>query len=153
MQRPIEQIGMLSAKDEKGFTVIEVMLALGLLAIGLLGLSMMQIMGIQSNRLGYAATRANHIAEQHMEMILNADFNAPGLSDSCHNNGDLDTIIDVDHLNTDVNGNPVDLGEYNLMINVADHTPIADVKTVVVIVTWDNHQKVRRLRSVKTITA
>jgi len=140
-------------KNEKGFTLIEVMFALALLAIGLLGLSMMQITGIQNNSLAYASTQAHHLAEQHMEMIISADYNAQGISDRSNNNGSLDAITEVDHLNTDAEGNEVDLGKYNLIINVADNFPIADSKTIVVIVTWDNDQRTRSLRCIKTLTS
>ena len=137
--------------DKKGFTLIEVMFAVSLLAIGLLGLSLMQVAGIQSNALAYSSTQAHHLAEKHMEMIINSDYHAQGISDMASNNGSLDTLTNVDHFNTDVLGNDMDLGKYNLVINVADNTPVSDTKTIVVMVTWDNDRKVRKLSCIKTI--
>ncbi|MBW1893282.1 MAG: prepilin-type N-terminal cleavage/methylation domain-containing protein [Deltaproteobacteria bacterium] len=140
-------------KDEKGFTLIEVMFALALLSIGLLGLSMMQIMGIQNTTLGYASTQAHHLAEQHMEMIINTDYNAQGISDISNNNGNLYSITETDHFNTDAQGNDLDLEKYNLIINVANNTPILNSKTIVVIVTWDNDRRIRKLSCIKTLTS
>jgi len=139
--------------NRRGFTLIEVMFAISLLAIGLLGLSMMQISGIQSNALGYSSTQAHHLAEKHMEIIIHSDYHAQGISDIANNNGSLDTLTNVDHFNTDALGNDIDLGKYNLIINVADNTPVSDTKTIVVMVTWDNDRKVRKLSCIKTRTS
>jgi type IV pilus assembly protein PilV len=139
--------------DKKGFTLIEVMVAISLLAIGLLGLSMVQVAGIKNNSLGYSSTQANHLAEKHMEMIIHSDYHAQGISDMANNNESLETLTNVDHFNTDAQGNGIDLGKYNLIINVADNTPVSDTKTIVVMVTWDNDRKVRKLSCIKTLTS
>ena len=138
--------------DKAGFTLIEVMIAVSILAVGLLGLSIMQISGIQKNALAYSSTQAHHLAEKHMEMIIHSDYHAQGISDVANNNGSLDTLTNVDHFNTDAQGNDVDLGKYNLIINVAENTPVNDTKTIVVMVTWDNDRKVRKLSCIKTLT-
>ena len=139
-------------KDSSGFTLIEVMIALSILAIGLLGLSVLQISGIKNNSLAYASTQAHHLLETHMEMIIHSDYHAPGISDVSNNSSRLDSITQVDHYNTDAFGNDVDLGKFNLIINVAENTPVNDAKTIVVMITWDNDRKIRKLSCIKTLT-
>jgi len=150
--RPSEPFEIKTISDNTGFTLMEVIIAVSILAIGLLGLSAMQISGIQSNSLAYASTQAHHLLEKQMEMIIHADYHARGISDVSNNTGRLDSITHMDHFNTDALGNDVDLGKFNLIINVAEHTPVDDTKTIVVMVTWDNDRKVRKLSCIKTLT-
>ena len=74
-------------ENNTGFTLIEVMIAVSILAIGLLGLSVLQISGIKNNSLAYASTQAHHLLETHMEMIIHSDYHAPGISDVSNNTG------------------------------------------------------------------
>ncbi len=137
-----------------GFTLIEVLIAMTVFSIGMLGLMTLHIISIRGTTLSDTATVAGTIAQMHMEKIINADFNASGLEDAnSSNNDDLDSTVNRDYQNMDVNGAPVDLGMYNLVLNVADDTPIPNTKTIVVLVAWNNGRQVRKLTTIKSLSA
>ncbi len=132
-----------------GFTVIEVLIAMTILSVGILGIMTLQIKSIQNNSLAGSSTVAGAIAQLHLESIIGSDFHAPGIRDiNKENNSDLESVAHFDFRNINVDGKPVYWGKYDLFCNVADDTPVKNTKTFVVTVTWD---KGRRSRSVSTI--
>jgi len=136
-----------------GFTLIEVLIAMTVFSIGILGLMALQIISIRGTTLSDTATVAGTIAQMYMENIINADFNASGLEDvNSSNNDDLDSTVNRDYQNMDEDGEPVDLGMYNLVRNVAGDTPIPNTKTIVVLVTWNNGKQVRKLTTIKSMS-
>ena len=52
-----------------GFTIIEVMIVIGMLAFGLLALSSMQLHAMRGGNQGRHATRAAALAESEMEFL------------------------------------------------------------------------------------
>jgi type IV pilus assembly protein PilV len=137
----------------KGFTLIEVLIAMTVFSIGILGLMALQILSIRGTTLSDIATVAGTIAQTQMEKIINADFDASGLKDvNASNNHDLDSTVNRDYQNIDVNGESVEPGRYNLVMNVADHTPIPNTKTIVVMVTWNNGRQIRKLTTIKSLS-
>lgn len=57
------------AKSQNGFSLIEVLVALLVLAIGLLGVLVMQARGLQLNQAGYMQSQAMFMAEDIVERI------------------------------------------------------------------------------------
>lgn len=137
-------------RSQTGFTLIEVLIAMTILSIGILGIAQMQIMAIGGNDTAGSTTVALNLAQQQLENIINADYD--DLVDANPaNNADLTSIANVDYQNVDVEGNAVDFGKYDLIWNVADSTPITNVKTVVVIVSWQNGRHRRILTHIKAL--
>ena len=56
-------------RDHGGFTLLEVMIALVVLAIGLLGLASLQIMAIKGNSYGQQMTVASTLAQSQLEQL------------------------------------------------------------------------------------
>ncbi len=136
----------------EGFTLVELMVAVGIMTIAFVGLATMQVTTINGNAIANHVTTGITLAQDKMEELNSLDFNDPELNDNnTANNGNLrdarddftvvGTIASADdgHRETgiDESGNPG--GMYNRLWNVADNTPIAGQKTIVVIVTWKNH--------------
>jgi type IV pilus assembly protein PilV len=68
-------------KNEPGFTLIEVLIAIVILSIGLLGMASLSVSIIKGNRLSNDLTTATTLAQQKMEDIrlaAEADFTAVG---------------------------------------------------------------------------
>lgn len=145
----MEDGGRLRAVD--GFAFIDVMIVMTVVAICLLGLGALQIQGITNNRLGGNATRAYYAAQQYMEQALRAEYHAAALEDvNGGNNGHLTSTADVDARDIDIRGNALDLEPFSLIWNIADDQPVAGLKTIAVIVTWDHGTRSRKLISVKS---
>jgi type IV pilus assembly protein PilV len=56
-------------KDSRGFTLLELMIALVILAIGLLGLASLQVMAIKGNSYGQEMTVASTLAQNELEQL------------------------------------------------------------------------------------
>jgi type IV pilus assembly protein PilV len=102
-------------KDTRGFTLLEVMIALVILAIGLLGLAGLQIIAIKGNSFGQQMTVASTLAQNQLEELRE---NAGSLSDG------NDTV-------TDQNGIT-----YTRNWVVATNQPQANMDTVNITVSW-----------------
>lgn len=64
---------------ERGFTLIEVMIALGIMAFGMLALMAMQIHALREGRYGRHTTEAARVAQQRMERLHRLAWSAPDL--------------------------------------------------------------------------
>jgi len=142
-----------SLKSEKGFTLVELLIAMVILGIAFMGLANMQISSINSNTNASRLTKAIILAQDKMEEIKNLNPDHPDLADTNPGNNDnLRQSIDpndCDHRegHIEIKGESTqsvpDLhyGSYTRIWNVADNTPLPGRKTVVVILTWESGRK------------
>lgn len=61
-------------KDNNGFTLLEVCIAMAVLAIALLGITSMQINAVRNVTVGNLYSKANTVANQHIEYLKNFDL-------------------------------------------------------------------------------
>lgn len=59
---------------ENGFTILEVLIAISIFAIGLLAVAALQITAFQGNRVGDELTKATMLAQMQVEALKGADF-------------------------------------------------------------------------------
>ncbi len=90
------------ARDRRGFTLVEVLVALFVLAVGLLGLASLQLNASRGNAQSGVGTRAVLIAQGRMEMLKSASFTDIG------DGTDLDNLCDAAVQIKDQAGAPVD---------------------------------------------
>ena len=64
------RLGLKKSKKQKGFTLIETLIAMTILAVGLLGLARMQFTAIKGNRSSLDMTEATAFASEGMELML-----------------------------------------------------------------------------------
>jgi len=126
-------------RDDKGFTLVEVLIGISILTIGLLALASMQVSAIRGNSISDKTTTALALAEGKMEELLLKDYDDADLKDSNpFNNSDLSSITRVDHEEKDVSETgDVGAGRFRRIWNVAESSDPA-LKTVTLIVSWDN---------------
>ena len=129
---------------EKGFTLIELVIAMIVLGIGILALIQMQVAAINGNLSANQLTTAITLAQDEIEQFKRLALTDATLTDSnAGNNANLTSTPNAASLeHTDAN-NPIDerggttgLRRYHRFWNVADDTPTQGAKTVVVFVFW-----------------
>jgi prepilin-type N-terminal cleavage/methylation domain-containing protein len=74
----------LQSKSTKGFTLIEVMIALVILAVGLLALMALQIVSIKANAFSSEMTYSTMLAQQQLETLRNKGFSDADLTAGNH---------------------------------------------------------------------
>ncbi len=109
--------------NAKGFTIIEVLIAMFILAIGILATTKMQLTAIKANHDAMNFTRAAIIAQDQIEILMLTPFDDNDLIDD----GDDDTKItdekdgysiawNVDDVDADGDGT-IDFKQINLQVN------------------------------------
>jgi type IV pilus assembly protein PilV len=73
--------------NRKGFTLIEVLVGLVILAIGLLAIAGMQITSVRGNFFSSNLTQASVLAQDRLEILRNLNFNDSALSVGTHSDG------------------------------------------------------------------
>jgi prepilin-type N-terminal cleavage/methylation domain-containing protein len=139
--------------SEKGFTLIEILIAMVILGIAFMGLANLQISCINGNSNSCCLTKAVILAQDKMEELKSLNPDHPDLSDpNPGNNDNLRQSIDSqdsDHREDkiDIKGESsktiqdLNYDSYTRIWNVANNTPFSGRKTVVVIVTWESGRK------------
>lgn len=62
-----------TSTDTKGFTLIEVLMAMAIFSIGILAVASLQISAVQNNDLGNLITQATMLAQEKMESLKSTD--------------------------------------------------------------------------------
>ncbi len=134
--------------DSSGFTLIEVLITLVIFAVGILGLALMQISAIKGNSVANQVTEAANIASDQIEQIFSWDYNDNRLEEDT--NGTYTLTNGADQV---ADGHRLDAGgNYDIIWNVQENTPVADSKTVAVTVIWfdKGQRKELTLTTIKT---
>jgi len=85
---------------QKGFTLIEVMIAIAVAAIGIMAVGVMQTSSVRSNDSAQTLTRAANIGEEFLEAFMALPYDDPLLQDT-----------DGDGTGQDANGNSIDVND------------------------------------------
>jgi type IV pilus assembly protein PilV len=137
-------------KNDLGFTLLEILIAISVLAIALLAMAQMQVVAIKGNSFASRMTTATTLAQDKMEQLKRLPYNDPSnliddnvTDDDLSNTGD---VGDADAAYYHDSNNPIE-GIYTRVWNVSDNDTIS-YKTVSVIVGWDNWGHQVRLETI-----
>lgn len=137
-------------REPLGFTLVEVMVALGILAIGILALATLQVSSLRGTMLADGVTEATVIAGDRLEQLMGLPFGDAQLADT---NGDgeaglTDTGADADHSDVDPSG------RYNIFWDCAQDVGVINTVTIGMTVVWQDHgiQKSVYLQHIKPST-
>lgn len=121
-------------QSQAGFTLIELMIALVVLAFGILGFLFLQGRAVQGRVFGREMSRATFVAQSNMEELLSMDFTHSLLSQGAHPTaGEGGT----DALGTGTLVLTEPLGNFNYYTNwVIPALTNSNVKTIQMTVTW-----------------
>ena len=128
---------------EKGFTLVEILLATCILSVGLLAVASLQAAAIRGNYFADKVSNGSAWAADTMEKLIATayeDYNDANLLDT---DGDGDggledaTATDADYQQTQ--------GDYTIYWNISDNAVLNNTKTICVIVTWDDHGVVKQV--------
>jgi type IV pilus assembly protein PilV len=93
---------------EKGFSLIEMLIAMSVMALGMLAAASMQYSAVRNNTSGNVSTQASMLAKSQLEMLKNQDIDSAVLAP-----GDYSDATAIDD-----NGNPG--GIYNRSWSIAN---------------------------------
>jgi type IV pilus assembly protein PilV len=113
-------------QNDAGFTIIEVVIAISILAVGLLGVAAMQTSAIQVNSAAGQMTTRMNWAQDKMEELKALAFSDPWLEAAGNPTG-VDSAGNT-HEQTTSDG-------YTVRWDIADNTPVPNTKRIVVTVT------------------
>lgn len=103
---------------EKGFTIIEVMIAMVIFSIGFLGLTKMQITGIKGNDIAGQYTEGSSLGVSQIESLMAMAYGNAALVNNATGS--------------------ITQGIYTMNWTVTDDIPIPNVKQINIVVTWND---------------
>lgn len=126
-------------RNDRGFSLIEVLTGVTVFTLGMLGVAAIQISTINANAFAGDATEAMTLAGTRLELLLQEDFSS--LVDTNANG-----VAGLDLTDGDADGNEAEQGKNNIFDvywNFANDEPRANCTTIKVIVKWSNKELVR----------
>jgi len=132
---------MSELRNHKGFTLVEIMIAIFILVIALLGLVSVTVMVIKGNSFSKTMTTATTLAKDKMEQLKNLSYDNTSLTGDTSSAG----------RQHDDAGNPLET-IYTRQWWVRKDYPATDMKTITLSVSW-SWQDASRQVELKTIMA
>ncbi len=130
----MEQHLRLKSDDQGGFTLIEVLIAMAIFAVGILGVAAMQLTSVKGNTSAGNVTANTFVGEDRVETIMSVSYNNMAtLSAGTHA-----PAQGADGVDNDSDGQTDEAGEtgpITVSYTVADDTPVLKTKTVIYTVT------------------
>lgn len=125
---------IIRSTNAKGFTLVEVLVAVMILSIGILGVSQMTVMGIKVNTVVNQRMYARVVMATIFENLNNLPSTHAWLSDAGDPNLNYDDSVSADHFQRVSDPNAP--YSYMTVWNVTDNLPEMDMKTIRIWVIW-----------------
>lgn len=134
---------------KSGFTLIEILIAMFILSVGIMGVTGMFTTSMKAGVLGRNATVGNRLAQNLMEQVKTQTFSS-ALADMCTSTGILNCITTPDTTTyvagdtdtgagtfTEASGG-INVASYSVTLQQVENTPITGLNTVTVTVAWSD---------------
>jgi type IV pilus assembly protein PilV len=146
------QIDILGNEKQKGFTLLEVIIAISILTVGILAMASLQGSAIIANASATDITDATTLASDRLEKLASLAYDDTDLNDTDGDGatGLIDTGFDSDPLTV----NDADYGiiqqtargkTYSVYWNIAEDDPKVGTKMIQVVVAWEDHGRAKQL--------
>ncbi len=123
--------------DKKGFTLIELIIAVVIFSIGILGVAAMHYQSIQGNSFAMQITRANNLSEDMTEYLKAFPYTSDSMGGAAPITGQVNKAIDI--VQDDNTGNiPYRIRWFITQARDHDNNVMNDVRVVTVETLWDN---------------
>ncbi len=106
---------LMKSRNAAGFTLLEVMVAMVVLAIGILGLAPMLVVSMQGNQSSRETTEAAYLAQDRIEQFRNQTTISPIPFNETSTVGQYSRVVNVVDLSVD---NTVPAGVYRITVTV-----------------------------------
>ena len=140
-------------KKQEGYTLVEILIAITVLAFGLLAVATMQVTAIKTNAIASGISQGLTLGQAKVEELMNMSYSALSDTDLDGTDEDADDDgIDDDGGNFGLNDTGDDSdneepnGRYTIYWNVAVNEPVISSKTIRVIVTWTQKGRNKRIK-------
>ena len=151
--RPVQTTPHMKGKKQEGYTLIEILIAIAILAFGLLAVATMQVTAIKTNAIASGISQGLTLGQAKVEELMNLSYSVLSDTDLDGTDEDADDDgIDDDGENFGLNDTGDDSdneeppnGRYNIYWNVAVDEPVISSKTIRVIVTWTEKGRNKRI--------
>lgn len=110
-----------ASRKEQGFTLVEILIALTIFAIGILGIASMQAWGLRGNASAIWHSQAATLAADRIEKLMMVDY-------------------------ADLTSDSETQGNYTISWTVSTNNPINNTATITVNVQWNDHGTVKTFR-------
>ena len=107
-------------ESEAGFTLLEMLVAVVILAVGLLGMAALQGTALRGNNLGSTSTEAGSLAMQRLEEFKNVTYDAVGPEGTSA----AEEVVGASGI------------RYTRQVTIAFNSPVTNTKRVTVSVSW-----------------
>lgn len=135
------------SRERGGFSMLEIMVALAVLSLGVLGMTAGQLAAIKLSGDSRSKTTAMYLAQQQVEIIQT--MSAADVKDLVDVTGYPNDPANPIHPNPDGN----DVLEFNRSWVVTEDSPETGVITVTVTVSWENDKGLTRSVRLRTLKA
>ncbi len=99
---------MTNIQNEEGFTLVETVIAVAVLAIGIIGLYSMNVTGIKGNATANVITESTNTVRDRIEQFLCDDFNDSVFDEGDHNETGVSPINSIQWTVTDWQSDGID---------------------------------------------
>lgn len=136
------------AMNQKGFSLVETLIAIVVLSVGLLAVSLLQIGAMKGNSNAIGRTMGVSLAQSYMDdlksrslddsLLVDNGDNGDNLNDGQASGGSAPVPASADHSAGQITAD--DGRAYTVFWNVADDVPVNGSKTVRVFVYWNDQR-------------